>query len=217
MIIVAGEADKIVVMNVYGIEPDRIVVIPNYVDTTRFRPLTDVLSEPGHVTFVGRLEDQKNAISFIQSLRGLRGVHATIVGEGSLRPVLEQLVDVDDLDVTFLGTVPNEELPLLLNRSQVFVLASHYEGNPKVLFEAMACGVPVIATQVPGVDGVLVHGETAFLCGTSATELHNALEEVLSNSILRNQLRENGLRYVRAHRSLDRVVEQEFSVFSDLS
>lgn len=217
VIIVAGEADKIVVMNVYGIEPDRIVVIPNYVDTTRFRPLTDVVSEPGHVTFVGRLEDQKNAISFIQSLRGLRGVHATIVGEGSLRPVLEQLVDVDDLDVTFLGTVPNEELPLVLNRSQVFVLASHYEGNPKVLFEAMACGVPVIATQVPGVDGVLVHGETAFLCGTSATELHNALEEVLSNSILRNQLIENGLRYVRAHRSLDRVVEQEFSVFSDLS
>ena len=135
----------------------------------------------------------------------------------SLRPVLEQLVEADNLDVTFLGTVPNEELPLLLNRSQVFVLASHYEGNPKVLFEAMACGVPVIATQVPGVDGVLVHGETAFLCGTSATELHNALEEVLSNSILRNQLIENGLGYVRTHRSLDRVVEQEFSVFSDLS
>ena len=57
MIIVAGEADKTVVMNVYGIDPDRIVVIPNYVDTTRFRPLTDVVSESG--TRLRLLEDLK--------------------------------------------------------------------------------------------------------------------------------------------------------------
>ena len=214
--IVAADADRAVVIQRYDIEPGRIHVIPNYVDTTRFRP-SQAVREPGRVTFVGRLEEQKNVVSLVEAMRDLPGVSLSIIGEGSLSARLERLVSEYGLNVEFLGTVPHEELPASLNQSEAFILPSHYEGNPKAVFEAMACGVPVIAARVPGIQEVLRHGETGFLCGTSPLAIRAAIRDVLANVGLRERLARQGVRFVRERLSPSRIAEQELAVMNALS
>lgn len=208
-VVVATPADSRVVADRYGIEAQRITVIPNYVDTERFRPLPDTMPEPGRIAFVGRLEHQKNVESLIDAMRGLEGLRLTIVGDGSLRAAFEKRARELGVAVEFLGRIPHARLPAVLHRAEVFVLPSHYEGTPKALLEAMACGVPVIGARSPGIREILTHGETGFLCGTSADEIRAALLEVLGDAGLRVRLREGGTQYVRQHCSLDLAVERE--------
>jgi glycosyltransferase involved in cell wall biosynthesis len=114
--------------------------------------------------------------------------------------------------VTFLGVRPHAELPALLSRSAVFVLPSHYEGHPKALLEAMACGVPVVGTRVAGIRDLLRHRETGYLCGTSAAEIREALREVLGDAALSARMSAGARAYVCERLALTTVVAQELAV-----
>lgn len=215
-VMVAAGADRDTLVERYGIDIGRVQVIPNFVDTSVFRPLPEVTREPGRVTFVGRLDDQKNLIALVDAVAELPGVALTIIGDGPLRDQLQAAVTQRRLSVTFCGTRSHGELPVLLNRSTVFVLPSHYEGNPKALVEAMACGLPVIGSRVPGIREILRHGETGYLCGTSAAEIRAALQTVLGDAALRTRMSAGALAYARATCSLDAAVARELAVLRGL-
>lgn len=216
-IVVAAPADASSIVCRYGIDASRVTVIPNYVDTRRFRPLAEVRVEAGRLAFVGRLEAQKNLESLIDALGTLPGVALTVIGDGSLRPNLEARARALDVRVDFIGPLPHSALPHALNRSEVFVLPSHYEGTPKALLEAMACGVPVIGANTPGIREILVHRENGFVCGTSPTEIHAALVEVLNDADLRQRMRDGGLRYVHERCSLQIAVERERALLASIA
>jgi glycosyltransferase involved in cell wall biosynthesis len=201
-VIVAAEADRRTIIDRYGLEPGPLHVIPNYVDTAVFRPMPEVTRDPGRITFIGRLDVQKNLSALLEAVEGLPGVELTVVGAGPLREPVHAAARRGSASVTFLGTRPHMELPALLNRSAVFVLPSLYEGNPKALIEAMACGVPVIGTRVPGIQELLVHRETGYLCGTDAA--------------LRARIGSGAVAYVREHCSLDAAVDRELAILRSL-
>lgn len=191
-------------------------VIPNYVETERFRP------EPGTpaaraatACFVGRLAPQKNPLALVEALVGLP-IELVVVGEGPLRADMERRAREGGVTVSFRGAVPNAELPDLLNGCDLFILPSLYEGHPKTLIEAMACGLPVIGTDVPGIREVVRHGETGYLCGTSAPELRKAVEEVAGDAGLRAALGERARAYAVEHLSLERTVERELAVLEEV-
>ena len=69
-------------------------MIPNYVDVAVFRPMPDVVREPGRVIFIGRLDDQKNVAALIDAVEGLPGATLVIVGDGPLRRQLEATAHV---------------------------------------------------------------------------------------------------------------------------
>lgn len=213
-VVVACERDAATLAVRYDINRDRVTVIPNYVDTARFCPLPGVSPEPGRVTFVGRLEPEKNVRALIEAVSALPGVRLAIIGDGALRVELERQAHKAGAEVEFLGRVPHAELPALLNRSQAFVLPSHYEGNPKAILEAMACGVPVVGARVPGIVDVIVSGENGILCGTSSGDIRSALGQVLSDAPLRERLRAAGLAYVRNLCSLDAALASERKVLA---
>lgn len=215
-VIVAGEADRDTVIARYGLSESRVHAITNYVDTTIFRPLPDVAPESGRVTFVGRLDEQKNPMAMLEAARGLTGIHLVVVGDGPLRSELQAMAERSGLHADFLGIRPHGELPALLNRSTVFVLPSHFEGNPKSLIEAMACGVPVVGTRVPGIREIVEHGKTGWLCGTSQEEIRAALAGVLGDAKLRGRIGAAGLAYVREHHSLSAAAERELSLLQSL-
>jgi glycosyltransferase involved in cell wall biosynthesis len=215
-IIVAAESHASVLVSRYGVDPGCVTVIPNHVDIRRFRPVSGTVPETGQITFVGRLHPQKNLESLFVAIRGLPGVRLTVVGDGPLRASLESMARTDSLNVQFVGQLSHGELPALLNRSEVFVLPSHYEGHPKALLEAMACGVPVIGTRVPGIQEVLVHRETGFVCGTTPADIRTALLELLNDAALRARLRDGGVRYVREHCSLAIAVGRERALLASL-
>lgn len=214
--IVAADADKRTIVERYHLDAGNVHVIPNYVDTTVFRPMPEVSREAGRVTFIGRLDDQKNVTALIDAVADLPDVALNIIGEGPLRAELQAAASRGRGNVTFLGTLPHAELPALLNRSAAFVLPSHYEGNPKALVEAMACGVPVIGTRVPGIREILAHRETGYLCGTSAGEIGSALQAVLADPALRDQMSAGAVAYAQAKCSLQAVVQRELALLQSL-
>lgn len=215
-VIVATAGDRDTIVGRYGLARERTHLVPNFVDTDAFRPLPDVPREPGRVTFVGRLDDQKNLPALIEAVSGLAGTTLAIIGDGPRRAQLEAHARQSGANVAFLGMRPHGELPGFLNRSAVFVLPSRYEGHPKALLEAMACGIPVIGTRVPGIQELLRHRETGYLCGESAGELRDALRSVLGDAALCGRMGVAARDDVCRHNSLTSAAGKELAILRAL-
>jgi glycosyltransferase involved in cell wall biosynthesis len=135
------------------------------------------------VGFVGRLSREKGADVLIRAIAALRdrAIHAVILGDGSEAAVLEQLatrLGVRDR-VHFRGTVP--DAGRLLAALDVFVLSSRTEGTPIALFEAIAAGIPVVATRVGGVPDVVSEREALLVPSEHPAALAAAISDALAN------------------------------------
>jgi glycosyltransferase involved in cell wall biosynthesis len=193
----------------YGVDAGRISVVPNFVDTKLFSPDSRATANrTPRLMFVGRLIAQKNLPALFDAIDGL-DVDLHIVGNDALRDELEGMVRDRTLPVTFRGNVPNHELPAVLAEADVFMLPSLYEGHPKALLEAMACGLPVIATDVAGTRELIRHGENGWLCGTSAADIRRALQTVLASRDLRLKLGASARASVVEQSAFERVVDLE--------
>lgn len=159
-----------------GCPPDRIYVIPNGVDTDRFRPmpkdpaLAQELGLPSGAPVVGivaALRPEKNHELFLAAARRVNQHRPEtvflVVGDGQRRAYLEQwAVDLGLADrVLFTGN--RSDVPELLSLLDVFVLSSHMEANPLSILEAMASGKPAVATRVGSIPENLEDGKTGFL------------------------------------------------------
>ncbi len=201
----------------YALPAEKVVVLPNYVDTGLFAPRDDVACEPGLVTFVGRLAPQKNLPALLEAMSGIKDVRLRLIGDGPQRAELAELAARHHVRLEMTGVVPHSELPRLLAESDIFVLPSFYEGMPKALLEAMSAGVPVVATQVQGTSALIRHRETGWLChDTSASCLRQAIESLLHDSRLRAQIGRAGRQFVMQRFSLDRVLSLELAVYREM-
>lgn len=159
-----------------GIGTD-ISVIHNGIDCTQFEP--NGAESNAQLLFVGRLKPGKGPQYLLEAFGTLAseypGLSLKLVGDGPLRDDLAHqaaTLNVEDR-VTFLGEVSNEELPRLYNESLAFVLPSLNEGLPRTVLEAMACGRPVITSDleqlrsiVPGAGYLVEPGSTDELVDT---------------------------------------------------
>jgi glycosyltransferase involved in cell wall biosynthesis len=140
-----------------------------------------------------------------------------LVGDGAEREALARRAAALGVPVEFTGTVPNGALPKLLKEAAVFVLPSLYEGHPKALVEAMACGLPVIGSDVPGIAEVVRHRETGWLCppGDPAA-LAEALAAVIADASLSARLGAAARADVERRYSVDAVLARELAVIEEL-
>lgn len=194
---------------------ERVRIIPNYVDTERFRPMPEI--EPdADVIFIGRLSPQKNVEALLEAVRHLN-LTAIIIGAGKLEQTLKaQFADIAD-QIRWMGNVPNQALPDYLNRARLFVLPSLYEGHPKTLLEAMACGLPVIGSDAPGIRNLIEHGENGWLCAPDAAGIQQAIQQLLAQPTLLSRLGASAREFVGEHFSLDYVVDLEAAILQEVS
>lgn len=128
------------------------------------------VEEIRRLVFVGRLAAAKGIDVLLDAVRLVRGtgrqVELRIVGDGPDRARLESVRDEMGLAgcVRFEGAQPNERVAAMLSESDAFVMASFAEGVPVVLMEAMAAGVPVIATRIAGIPELIEEGVSGLLC-----------------------------------------------------
>jgi glycosyltransferase involved in cell wall biosynthesis len=201
----------------HGLDPARVLVVPNHVDTERFTPGLPARREPGLVGFVGRLAPEKNVESLVRAAAAVPGARLIAAGDGPLRPALGALARELGLGAEFPGAIANAQVPELLRRLAVFVLPSRYEWSPKSLLEAMAAGVPVLAADVPGIREVVRHGETGWLVPGETEGLRVGLTHLLGDTALRERLGEAGRRHVLRHHATERVVEQERALLAAMA
>jgi glycosyltransferase involved in cell wall biosynthesis len=192
-----------------AIPSDLFVVIPNAIDPVSF-PLSSIAREPPNefpVGFIGRLDPVKRIPDLIDAMTRL-GKRASlhIFGDGPEREKIERLGKKADR-VVMHGAIPDPREAL--SRMALLVLPSEAEGFGLVLIEAMAAGVPVVATRAPGIVDVVRHEENGLLVPVGdPKELAKAIERIIEDRALRVRLIENGLRTVREKYTWDVVLPQ---------
>jgi glycosyltransferase involved in cell wall biosynthesis len=154
-----------------------LVVVPNTVDTTAFEPPGERPGGGRRLLNVAALAQKKGHRFLLEALTGLPDARLDIVGDGELRGELEGQVDRLGLAgrVTFLGEQPKEEVARLMRAADLFVLPSLAENLPVVLIEAMASGLPAVATRVGGVPELLEHDDGELVEAGDAAALAGAI------------------------------------------
>lgn len=152
----------------YGTEPHKLFVVTNGVSTEQFRPegrhLREELCfqpEDKVILFVGVLTERKRPSLLIDALTHLpESWKLLIIGDGPLKTKLHsQAVKIEvDTRVKFTGFIPYPELPAYYRTADLFALVAAYEGYPKVVLEAAACGLPIMATRSFDWDELLGQG-----------------------------------------------------------
>ena len=188
----------------------RVVELPNFLEERAFHQVTaEVRSArrrswgvPPRAFVIGavaRLVSVKNHGVLLQALAHLgQEVHLVLIGEGQLRPALEELARKLQVDARVHFTGQLLEPANLHQFFDVSVLASRSEGFPNSVIEPLAAGCPVVATPVGGVPEVIVHRRTGLLVPVGeADALAASLEELRRDGDLRGRLSEAGLACVR--------------------
>jgi glycosyltransferase involved in cell wall biosynthesis len=193
---------------------NRVRVVPNFVDTDAFRPHPEI--QPAFdVVFVGRFGREKNVAALLEAVRDLPIRLLMIGGGGAMPAELQPIVEGGAAVVEWRGQVPHHQLAAALCEAKLFVLPSLYEGHPKALLEAMACGLPVLVTDRPGLREVVRHGVTGHICDVTPEALRQAIQTLLADEALRRRLGEAARAEVLERYSLDRIIEQETAVLEE--
>ncbi len=180
VIVLATEADKDFALRAFPfLKADKIAVQPNWIDTAVFKPLPKAENLKADLVYIGRLNAQKNLPALIEAVK-FADVSLDIYGDGELQGELEDLVSSTHSRVRFMGRIANEYIPQAFSQYKAFILPSHFEGNPKVLLEAMACGIVVIGSDVPGIKEIIRDGENGILCRPDAQGLAEGIAHGLA-------------------------------------
>ena len=173
------------------------------------------------IGLVGRLDHwgkgHKELLEAMAPLMARHPVHALIVGGGRRMDEVRSLAAGLGLAgaVHFLG--PRPDVPDLLNAMDIFVLPSYSEGLSLALLEAMAAGMPVIATAVGGTPEVVTDGDNGLLIPPrDAAALAEALERLLADPAWAQRLGANARAHVREHYSLDRLGREINEIYEEL-
>lgn len=164
-VIVFSEEQRAAIGAKYGLDVNRIIVVPNGVDDGFMIAGPRDLHPKPRLLFVGRLSVQKNLPQLLQALNGVSDrFETTLVGDGELDAQLRQITrDLKLQNVEFHGRADGPELRELYRNTDVFVLPSEREGMPLVLLEAMAMGLPIVATDVQGNRDLVTNGHNGRL------------------------------------------------------
>lgn len=214
-----------------GVDPGRVIVLRNGYDTESFRPrdrgetrerLGVDLNEKV-VLCVSNLVPIKAPDNLVGALSLLPGEAplCVFIGDGPMREALQAQVARLGLSgrVRFLGARPNEEVALWMSAADLLCLPSRSEGLPTVVAEALACGLPVVATDVGGTHEVVIHGRTGLLVPPDDPQaLAEALGRLLGDEGLRRRMSEAALEELpRLVPSWDEHARREMEVYRSLA
>ena len=211
-----------------GFPRDKLAVIPNGVDIERFasrdpafKAKLGIGPDTPLVATIGRLHEQKGMTYFLRAAASVRhsrpDCHFLLVGHGPLEDELRaQAREFHIADhVTFLGFC--DDIPSVLAATDVFVLASLWEGMPNAVLEAMAAGIPVVATRVEGTLDIIEDGETGVLVmPKDIPALVSSILRLLGDPARARRLGEAAQAHVRAHFLLDAMVHRHEELYARL-
>ena len=204
-IIATTEREKDDLIHHYGASPERISVIPCGVNLDLFQPWDKEVArqqlgfgDGKSLLFVGRIEPLKGidrllwAMTYLQNGHGLRAV--IIGGDGNSRDEVERLqklsreLNIED-SVTFSGMIKHEKLPCFYSAATACVIPSYYESFGLVALESIACGTPVVATNVGDLRSIIHQGETGYVVmDDTPRSLADKIALVLSSSDTKSAL-----------------------------
>lgn len=239
-IVAATPAEMAQIQWLYQVNIDHVVVVPPGVDTSRFYPIpSDEAKEyigvppcEQMLLFVGRIEPLKGIDTLIQAISLMRkmGVYVclSVIG-GEPNPSAEtentemarlkemcKQAGLSDM-VTFLGKRGQDTLPYYYSAAEAVVVPSHYESFGMVALEAMACGAPVVASQVGGLAYLVKDGETGFTVPVDDPKaLAERLALLINDHALRKRLGSQAAQAAKGY-AWENIAERIIQVYRDLA
>jgi D-inositol-3-phosphate glycosyltransferase len=225
VIVAATLAEKAQLQWLYKADPRKVTIIPPGVDTCHFYPIppdeakeyVGIPKEDRMVLFVGRIEPLKGVDTLIRAMSCLRikeierPAYLAVIGGDPNVPMeqmsaemlrLQSLCEDLCMDrmVVFLGKREQDSLPYYYSAADVLVMPSHYESFGMVALEAMACGTPVVASQVGGLAFLIQDGITGFhVPDQDEDALCDRLTRILGDSSLREKMGRAAADYARSY------------------
>lgn len=217
------------ILNYYKVDESKIRIVPNGVDIKKFVPLNDSASKKQlnpdddiSVLFVGSLIPRKGLNFLIEAAKKIvkqsPNVKFKIVGDGPLKNHLVDSLKQNSIlsNFVFLGNIKEDALPAVYSSADVFVLPSIQEGQGIVLLEAQACGKPVVAFDIGGINEAVCNGESGLLVKRGDSDaLADALTTLLSDRSLRNRLGINGRKFVSENFTWDKCATGMLNVYRE--
>jgi glycosyltransferase involved in cell wall biosynthesis len=197
----------------------RVSVIPNMVDVRAFRSTPSPKGGGAELLFLGRLDATKGVDELLQAAAKLRRrfprLRLVLAGVGDVRAIEARAAALGIGEaVEFPGWVVGERKQALLERASVFVLPSYVENMPVSVLEAMAAGLPVVATNVGAIPEVVEDGVTGMLAPPGdADALARAIESILADPQRCQRMGEAGRARAQRHYSVDRVMPRLEAIY----
>lgn len=190
-IICNAEVIRLKLIKKHRVRENRISVVSNGVDTDYFFPDYTKQSSLPTIMYAGRLVKQKDLLTLLDSFRIIQqkipDAKLLIIGNGNERRHLEHFVRQHSLEKQVSLIAGTMDIREYMQRAQVFLLSSLYEGSPNILIEAMACGLPVVATRTSGIPELIEHGVNGYLVSPGDFK---SMAEVTIRLLQKNNIRE---------------------------
>lgn len=173
-----------------GIPPSRISVIANGLSDSPLRAAPS--SSPATLIMVARMAAPKRHDLLLKALqvlraRGIAPPPTVMAGAGPLMTQVGEAASAFDLScITMSGDVP--DIAARLSQAQIFVLLSDHEGHPISVIEAMRAGLPIVASDLPGIRGQVTDGVEGLLTGGEPAQVANAIERLIADPELRDRM-----------------------------
>ncbi len=212
-IVCNAHALKGVIVRLHSVDPSRIAVVTNAVRADYFCPGNgDKAAEPT-VLYVGRLAPEKDLLTLLEGFRLARetipNARLDIVGNGSLKPKLEDFILRNSLETAVRLLPGRRDIRPLLHRAWVFAMTSIREASPNVILEAMATELPVVGTRVGGIPELIQDGDTGIVVElANPNAFAKALTCLLDDEDMRRSMGRRGRERVLAFHTMERMIEQ---------
>lgn len=216
-VVVTTESMRAELRRKYPDLADKVRVIGNYVTEAFNAGVAPAPKAEGEfrVVTVGRHHPQKGYDLLIEALRGLP-VRWRCIGSGADLPATRELAAKAGVVAEFVERVATADMPSEYRAADVFVLSSRYEGHPKVLLEAMACGCPCVVTNGPGVGDEIENGVNGLVTPLDADALRAAVERMRGDQAEAARFGAAAADTVRRKYRLDVIADAEAALYRDL-
>jgi len=219
-----------------GLPPHRIRVLPTPVDVSRFldgamhaRASRETVRlgwgfnpDNSVVVWAGRMVDADKRLLFWLDVaacltKDLPSIRFVLVGDGPQRKELEARAETLGIEdrVVFTGLLPNEELPTAFAAADVYMHTSRHEGFGKVIVEAQAAGLPVVAVSARGPSSIVVDGETGYLVEPDVNALVERVVDLCRDEEKRKRMGDAGRQHVRQHYEYGKMVDAIVGAWED--
>lgn len=178
------------ISTIYQIEKSDIPIIYNGIDLSKCI-IKENYEVGNNILHIGRFSEQKNHRELIEifseCLKENKILKLYLVGEGELKSQIEKIVKKLKIEknIEFLGSLP--ECYEIMNKADIFVLPSKWEGVPMTIIEAMGTGLPVIASNVGGVSNMINHEKDGFIAN-NAKDFEKYISTLCKDKVLRERI-----------------------------
>jgi glycosyltransferase involved in cell wall biosynthesis len=189
----------------------------------RVREELGILKNEQVVIFVGSIERDKGVFELLDAFGLLHkkypDVHLILVGTGPEYKSLSNRIFRGSLKkkIHIVGRRPHNEVNIWLRAADIFTLPTYYEGFPNSVLEAMACGLPVIASNVGGISEAVEDGKSGILVKSRDVDsLYQALESVIADKSLAERMGRYGIKIIEQHFSWNSNAEQMMKLYREI-